>query len=49
MPVAAIMEGQATIQGMTETIKIEIDYSNFVEVNTSQNTFYLSWHQFYFF
>ena len=32
MPVAAVMEGEATIAGRTEHIKIEMDYGHFREV-----------------
>ena len=37
VPVAAVMEGEATIAGRKEQMKIEIDYADFVEVEiTSQ-------------
>ena len=32
VPVAAVVEGTATIDGRTELLKMEMDYSNFVEV-----------------
>ena len=32
MPVSAVVEGDATIIGEREHVKIEIDYSDFIEV-----------------
>ena len=36
VPVAAVMEGEATIAGRTEHIKIEMDYGHFREVGVEQ-------------